>query len=294
VYPQCEESQRRAQGLVRADELVTLCGKNTHNPGGWIELLTALYDGKDGWVDKTISRGKARMREVALSFMVGSTADWIRDGVTEAMFAGGFMGRCIFVTRPPGLREYHKAESLDPIAAEALATELAQLSVLKEREMGVAPDAMEWHAQWYHENKIRQRTQADARMAFYYFRKEQHIKKVAMLLAISRGAWAIEVSDFELADRTLCAEELALPGIFAQMVESKGSQSLAKVVEILRGHGGRMRHSELLRRMVHHCGNAKSFRELMETHVSMGTVRRVAADARGTVEWVLPPVLPPT
>lgn len=281
-----DQARRKACGIVRADELVTLLGKNTHNAGGWVELLTALYDSQESWVDSTISRGECILNEVALSFMVGSTADWIRDGVTESIFAGGFMGRCMFVTRPVNEREIPRPSPLDPINANELAEELIRNSIMATREFQVTKDWIAFHADWYHANKAQIREAGDRRMAFYYSRKEQHILKLSMLLAVSEGRFWGEARDLELANKCLTLEEHYLPMIFNQMIESRGSQHITKACEFLKGADGLLQHSKLLKKMVHYVGDAGGFKELIRTMTGMGIIK-THINKTGKVEYEL-------
>lgn len=86
----------RCTGFVMADELSTFLNKKSYE-AGLASLLIALYDCKEKFVYRTVSRQAEEINQACLGMLAGSTVDWIRSGIPEEAVGGGLTSRMIFV-----------------------------------------------------------------------------------------------------------------------------------------------------------------------------------------------------
>jgi len=141
--------------MICPDELTVLLGKSAFHSDVFIHLLTNLYDCPEVFNTSTITRKDESLHNVAITFLAGSTADWIRTSVTEDIFGGGFMGRCVFVFRERSGRRFPRPDPLDPIARNQLAEALLPLVTADRQEMVVQGMAWDYYDPWYNELKDR-------------------------------------------------------------------------------------------------------------------------------------------
>ena len=182
------------------DELITMFDKSKHGAAGLLHIVTDLYNCQDRGKG-THARGGEQLRNVALTFLVGSTLEWINDSVTESMFGGGFMGRCLFCTREKPDFEYRKnPPPRDPIAVHRLGEALHPWMMMRSSQVRMTEGA---ERVWDDLLERRQRfflESMDERMKTYWRRKQNHIAQVAMVLVASKHT----ESDlhFNLSERT--------------------------------------------------------------------------------------------
>lgn len=273
-------------GVIFNSEMVLMLGKTTFHADHWIHLLTALYDSPDYFDGSTIGRGDEALRNVALTFVGGSTADWIRSSVTEDMFGGGFMGRCIFSRREDHRREYPEPEPLDPITASWLAEGLVEYSQMPLQEFIRSPSWIDYFGDWYHEN--RQVVAPDVKMKGYFGRKPTHMEKVAMLIALSRGRCTGKVEDLEMARVVLDREEKELPDCFGEMLAHQDSLLLDKIYNTIVRNNRCIQHSTLQRRVIRDVGNAFNLKRMLETLKAEGKIKAKYDKVKRTTYWVAP------
>lgn len=258
--------------FVVADEIVTLLGKSTFHSDQWIHILTALYTSPQRFDASTISRGNDELKNPTISCLFGSTADWIRTSVTDDMFSGGFMGRCVFVPRETADRDYPLADVLDPITANFLAEMLVEFTNCEPFEFLGSSGWWDLHHDLHIDSK-RQAESSDQTMRGYYNRKVAHVLKVAMLMAIAEGRRTGEPEDITKAVRIVEMEEFRLPECFSEMNAHKTSLLGDYVLKMIVKHGGRLGHSDLFRRVGKRVGPARDLEAVIHTLASQRRVR---------------------
>lgn len=273
--------QRESCAVLPVDELVTLIGKSAHNPEEWIGFLTAIYGWtKPEWVRRNVAAGTRKLYMPAISFWAGSTVEWIQRSVTEDMFAGGFLGRFVFIKRKGDVRDVYLAPILDPVRAEHLAEYLGRLAKLDLTEFRIDAEADRLHEKWYSENKkIINRFENDKFQA-YWGRKQSHLIRLMMCLCIAEGRFIAGASDFERARGILEREELAMEEIFSSMGSHPDKGMCDYLLGIINKELKPISYSDLLRRVRHKTGSAARTRDLLHTLVSTDELK-VTSGPRG-------------
>jgi hypothetical protein len=104
------EENDPAEIAIIAGEMATFMGR-TGEKEGMVPVITKLLEQDDSYcrtLVKDISAGKNQyIEDPTLSFLAGTTVEWMRKLMPSEMFAGGFFRRCIMV------QEEHKGRHLD-------------------------------------------------------------------------------------------------------------------------------------------------------------------------------------
>ena len=266
--------QRESCIVLPVDEIVTLLGKTKHNPDEWIWFLTDLfgYTG-DEWVDRKVSAGLRTLYRPAISFWAGSTLEWVQKSVTEDMFAGGFLGRFVFIRRKGDGKSVPRAAVLDPVWAEDLASYLVKLSKMDPTEFTMTPAALDWHDDWYHKNKELSRRFEGEKFQAYWRRKQSHLLRLAMCLCVAEGRFQADIPDLELAQKLLALEEAAMEGLFASMGAHPEKALCDFLLKVINKEGKPIAYAELLRMVRYKTGSAVRTKELLHTLISTDEIR---------------------
>jgi hypothetical protein len=262
--------QTEAVGVLAAEELITLLGRQAYHSNMMIGLLTTLWDCPREWSDSTLIRGDTKLHNTALTLIGGTTLEWVRTSMAEDIFQGGFMGRCMVSTRTGTLREYDRPPPMDPITANHLAKGLVRWNMLSDAEF-VGSDAWwRYHKEWYHGHKSVGNT--DPRMQGYYQRKRGHMLRLGAMLALSNERTTGELKDIELAHQIINAEEKHMPGYFREVDAHPDSLMTDRVLAVLRGER-RITRSQLNRLTRHICGNRYNLDRCIKTLLEQGRIR---------------------
>lgn len=232
-------------GLIAAPELATLLGEAQFGSSQLVSLFTQAYD---GWMeDDTEKHGLIQLENICLSLLLGSTMSWLRDNMTDAIFQGGFMGaRCLVISKKRSSRKFPIQPIVDPIQKMALADALSIYAQYPPTELYFSEQAYSYYHHWYMENDEQS---DDDRINGYYARKSVYIKKLAMVLALSRRHIPeIATEDVESAINLLQHEEPGMLAAFRAMLASDESNLADWIYEILRQCGGQMPQADIVRR----------------------------------------------
>lgn len=268
-----------ANAFVVLDDLVTLFSKSSWQPEKWVESLTSWWDYKGDWRDSTLSKGNIVLRDPAISFLGGTTTEWLRDSVTSAMIGGGFISRCMYIVQPPEPKQlsdyYPEALLIDPVTELQLAERLLPLTCMKPRLFHIDDTWRTWYRAWYMDYmpSIEQR-HPDKKLRAYYGRRSTTIVKLAMLLAVSEGKFIGNSTHLELADKIMAREEIGLEASFAGVGATKDAQLMDEIVAHLKARGT-TGHSELMNTFYRKVGSSKRFKEIMESLLERNAVGRV-------------------
>jgi hypothetical protein len=277
-------------GLLMADELVTLLGKEVKGSERLIHFLTAVYGCPTTYATSTIARKDTSLRNVGLSVLFGSTEEWARTSITEDLFAGGFMARFILVHRAHRDILVPDPEPTDPVLANSIARWLIPWTTNPYPvELVRTEEATKWYQEWYEHNATQV---VEPRLQGYMVRKHDHLHKLAGLLAISDqigpghgpeeaapdSTLEVGLHYFKQALAILDWEETAAPMAF----ELIGTSDEARLVEYvmmrlvqLQAQHSRTKwlpHASLLRACRGRVGTAAKLRYLLETLEAEGRV----------------------
>jgi hypothetical protein len=260
-----------ACGYLAADEAVTLIGKDLFAPSVMIHLLTALYT-KDNFEAGTITRGDFKLHNVTLNIVLGSTLDWLREGITRDMFGGGFMGRWVFAYRGRSVAPVDEPAPLDPLMENELAQWLARLATAPRTELIRTPAAISWFKQWYRRHY--ELNQDETWLSGYYARKGDHLYKLAGVLTLSQGSTTITDETMRHALAILDAEERSYPAAFRLIGAHARSRIYEHVLTLLRRSASQtLPITSLLAQSYHLCGGKREFDDILTTLAACGAVR---------------------
>src|SRR5262245_11426554 len=141
------QDKSSATGLIYAPELAVFLGKQKYNEG-MVPLLTALFDCPKEWSSLTIMRGESKLYNVALSFLVCSTMDWIQTAIPRDAFGGGFMSRLLFVVQNDTPRRFPIPPPFKLELANKLKKHLFDLTRIRGK-FRIDPEAEKWYIDWY-------------------------------------------------------------------------------------------------------------------------------------------------
>lgn len=247
------QSQTSATGLIYAPELAVFLGKQKYQEG-MVPLLTALFDCPKDWSSATIMRGENHLYNVALSFLVCSTMDWIQTAIPRDAFGGGFMSRLLFVVQNETPRSFPHPPPMDQSLQNSLKSRLFGYTKLKGK-FTITPEADEWYVKWY--NAKKESIAAERQFAGYVERKPDHLHRLAMVLAISEidpeihTNLVLTLPRMQQALTILDWVEGHLPSAFSEMSQTPQGEEHGRLLKQLKQAGGMLGHSDWLRQNIH-------------------------------------------
>lgn len=253
-----------------------------------IDVLVDLWDGQTGvWEKETKTSGNDRIINPWLTIIAGTTPTWLADNIPKTMIYGGFTSRCVFVYADTKrqLIPYPKDVMPDSIKAlkDDLIHDLQLISGLR-GEFVMTPEAKKFGTDWYfqHHESHAKVFQQDEGMSGYFARKQGHLHKLAMVLAVAqRSDLVIDVGDLQAALVALDDVEKDLPRVFAALRTGKEMEHLSHIISRIVEIGATPK-DELYRQYLHVMPE-RVFNELLSSAVSADVLKIVQ---RGATFWV--------
>lgn len=177
-----------ARCAVAVSELVTFLGSEKYNKT-MPSLLTDLYDCaaiRSG--GGTVTKGSVTIRNLYVSFLSASTPAWLLRAVNPDVVEGGFTSRCLFI-----VAEEPKRKIAWPSDARGdntpLVVALRDIASLSRNTptILITDGALKKYTSWYNSRP----TSRDPFRSSFESREDAHVLRVAALLAINDGSWAI-------------------------------------------------------------------------------------------------------
>ena len=236
--------QERSSGRIvfhcsltcHSDELSVFLGQNDVK---FLSTLTDWYDSRDIWRYETKGGGTDEIKGVCFNLLGATAPDWFQSILPQEAIGGGFTSRVIFVSEED--KEKTVAEHIltdeEKRMREALRRDLERISILA-GEVTFSKEAKAAYVDWYteEEKKIEagQFPVADQRFAGYSTRRATHIKKLSMILSMSRDdSMEIQLEDFERAKSVLTAVERKMHNTFGGLGQAQYSEITEKVLTFL-------------------------------------------------------------
>lgn len=245
-----------------------------------IDLLVALWDGKEGAFEKsTKSSGEDSIENPWINLIACTTPSWIAGNFPEYMIGGGFTSRTIFVYADQKERyiaypdeviqnDYEKEK-------KALIQDLTKISLMK-GPMLLSPEARAWGRDWYdrHYSEKHENLEGE-RFGGYLARKQTHIHKLAMVISASRSdnRW-IEHYDLSLADQMVTDLEQDLPLVFDKIGQSTEAVVVDRMLSWLIDKKG-CTYTELYKRFHANFAGYREFENVLAGLVAAGLVIKV-------------------
>jgi DNA replicative helicase MCM subunit Mcm2 (Cdc46/Mcm family) len=148
-----------------------------------------------------------------------------------------------------------------PPSYDALLDSLKDIRTRK-GQIEFSEEAMSWYVQWY--ATTRQRIAEEEKMAGYHERKPDHMIRLGMIIAIAEKSTFIETRHVLQASRILHYLEKEMLYTFKWLGMKPIGQDQERVLRTIKSSGGRITHSELLRKLIYFM-NAIQFKNAIDT-----------------------------
>jgi hypothetical protein len=227
-----EKSEIHSSITVFSKELSVLLGQQDLQLLSW---LTDWYDSHELWRYQTRNKGHIEIPGVCLNILGATAPDWIKSMIPLEAMGGGFTSRVIFVVEErknkvipyPIYNEKHIA------LKEKLTEDLSNISRLK-GVVKLTDDAKKFYIDFYTKTELETQNGNpplhDPHFEGYCNRRPLHLRKIAMLMSVSRSDdLIIELKDFERALRLLEMTEVNMTKVFGGI----GRSDTAEVLHIL-------------------------------------------------------------
>lgn len=233
-----------------SEELSVFLGQNDIK---FLANLTDWYDSKDNWAYETVGRGRDSLQGLCFNLLGATAPDWLQSMLPQEAVGGGFTSRIIFVVEDKKGKTVSK-HHLTPTEVSlegALTRDLERISQLAG---GFSFDEAgeKAYIDWYEEQDVLlakgDNPIEDPRFAGYCERRATHLRKLMMLMSVSRGnSLVIDHSDFDRALKMMRSTELKMHRTFGGLGQAKYSDATDKVMSFLQSVGISTRSSLMSR-----------------------------------------------
>lgn len=237
---------------------------------GAVPLITRLLDNPDFYPVSRITRRGDTLQNVTLSMLGGSTLDWLAKLPQDAQ-GGGFLTRVLIIheDKAKGRDRARPARGKTKAAADLMAA-LRAIQRYGHGKMTLTVEAKKWFDRFY--ARLQEQTVGHPRLLLYFNRKQMHLLRVAMLMALPKKV--IHPEDLEAANELLHWIEMPLPDIYRIIGMSRSGELTRAVLDTLKSFGGRMSWADLSREMKGLL-NARDFKMSIETLKQAGQIKEL-------------------
>lgn len=256
----------------------------------FVSFLINLWDGRASaraFQHRTLTRGVVEVKNPWINVIGCTTPSWLNQNAPEQLIGGGLMSRIVFVfankkrklVAYPGL-EWRDSDYVDYEAK--LVADLTEVSQLRGPFL-MSEAAIQWGRQWYEEhwNTIPPHM-LSSRYEGYRSRKQTHLHKLAMILAVSSGnRLVIEPHHLEAASLLLSSTEESMITVFDSVGSAEQARQLKEIVSLAKGLASVYKDgvivSELYHRLINNMSH-EAFQKALEAGVGAGLFR-ISKDA---------------
>lgn len=185
-----------------------------------LNLFNTLYDGKDGFSDRTRKDGKKVVEKPILNLIAGTQPDYLGIILPPTAFGMGFMSRVIMIyaTKQKKKRKLFKKDFKPEELRGKLLHDMRIIQKIV-GEMELSEEAEEFFEDWYADSDF------DApnhpMLENYNERRSPTLQKLSMIRSMSRdNELIIEVDDVKNALEMLRAAESQMEEVFKEMTSS--------------------------------------------------------------------------
>lgn len=233
---------------VFAGELAVLLGVKDVKKLSW---LTDWYDCKDKWEKETKGSGSDYIKGLCVNILGATAPDWFSSIIPEEALGGGFTSRIIFVVEkdkskllpyPVYTKEQEKLFNDLTYDLKCMALTFGPYNFDKETK--------EAYIEYYMDQEKNMKQNIfpvnDPMFRGYCNRRSLHLRKVAMILAVSRNSKRIvNIDDFQKALGVLKSAEAKMPRLFGGVGKSIHGQTINAVMDFLQRYGNSNRSTVL-------------------------------------------------
>lgn len=223
-----------------SEELSVFLGQNDIK---FLANLTDWYDSKDNWAYETVGRGRDSLQGLCFNLLGATAPDWLQSMLPQEAVGGGFTSRIIFVVEDKKGKTVAKHNLTDgeKQLGAALTRDLERISQLGgsfQFDAGGESAYIEWYEAQDELLKKGDSPIEDPRFAGYCERRATHLRKVMMLMSVSRDdSLILNLSDFDRAIKMMRSTELKMHRTFGGLGQAKYSDSTEKVMTYIRTLG---------------------------------------------------------
>jgi hypothetical protein len=182
-----------------------------------------------------------------ISGMYGTTMDWLTHNMPPDVFGGGFIRRHLISAQ-------ERTDRVSAIPADISTAQKALADRIKVLTYGSGEfkfegEARKWYIDWYATFRKRDFTIGDDRFQGYLESKPDQMLRLAMLIQITQEKKELNIESLSQALVILDWLEQYLPSTFSGMSGTALGEMEERIIKYLNNAGGRMSHSDLLRRL---------------------------------------------
>lgn len=228
--------QHDSHVFIHADELATLFGYDRMRASRMAILLTEIYSSKESHFHTTVKDGRIELKNLYPTLLAATDPRNLKVLPEEAV--GGLIGRLILVHEK---QRRHNRAWFDPTLENqtlrnALVADLFRINQLR-GVFTVSADAREVFEVWY--NKQSEIQVNDPRLDAFHERAHDTVRKIAMLLSVSRTDDLVVTKEHMLAGIGLIERQMPE---FSRVVNwasaSAYAQNRARFIETMRRTNG--------------------------------------------------------
>lgn len=200
-----------------------------------IETLTDLYDNpteRTGY--GTLSNGNINIRNVFISSLSGSTPNYYLKVVSDEEIAGGFSSRNIVIPANGAKRKIPWTEHDKTIVSIIQEGQKINKFVKEsdKRQFEISNGAIQRYSNWY----LRRKQSKDLYTRTFESREQDHVLKLAGLLAINSYRFTIEEEDIQIAIKIITKVKKKASAFFNYEIKQDDTDQLQVLMDKIRNY----------------------------------------------------------
>jgi hypothetical protein len=236
--------------MVLATELSRFIGQNNFQ---MLDFLGTMWDGED--YEYRTKAGLTSLKNPLINMLACSTPTSINVSLPPAAGGQGFLSRMILVYGSRKHKLVPRPVDPSPELVDKVHEGFNRAYYELSGEFRETPDART-HSESLYDFPLEIN---DPRFSYYHERRYDHLIKLAMAIAASRGSMIIVKDDYEIAHRILRATERGMPDALGEFGMNPLAALKQAMLEYLRSHG--MVQVDELRAVFHRDSRAADFIE---------------------------------
>lgn len=255
-----------------------------------VNLLIELWDGKKSYEKITKMSGNDTIDAPWINLQACTTPHWIADNMPPSTIGGGLSSRCIFIyadTKDKFIAyvDEHVGKDDHKLRAD-LVHDLEHIAVNLVGPFTITEPAREWGRDWYERFwKAAASRMDDQMLEGYAARKQTHLHKLAMILAVSRGdALLILPEDLQLANAMLEDLEGDMPKVFSRIGRSDESLQSERFIAFIVKRG-KVSYEDAYRMIHAYFPDFRNFEGIVAGAIRSGQIMHVMATDGS---WLVP------
>lgn len=259
-----------ARGLIVSGEFAVSIQHDTD----LFTILTDIYDthaNSDMWVNSTKGGGAEYLKAPCITLFSGSSPEHFEEFVPKVNVMGGFIGRTLLIYEDKRWKLDPLVDETEPeIDYEMLSIHLKKLKDLK-GGFKWCQDAKNHYVDWYMDFRPQEHDDKTGTTE----RLPDHILKVAMCLALSRGTdLVLRKLDIEEATKLCLKLKHSIKTLTSSGKSTSASQTKVALQLILKSLDGKIGREELLQKGFGDF-NATELDSIVETLIQTGFIEQV-------------------